>query len=134
MAHTHWAGGDAVISVGTDILRISRIEEVVARLGDKFVKRILTETERQEYADSALPVRLLAKRFAAKEAVAKTLGTGIGRGVSWQDIQIEHNDSGAPSVKLSGGALRVARERGGSIVEISLSDEAEYVVAFAVLH
>ncbi len=122
-----------MISVGTDILRISRIEEVVGRLGDKFVKRILTETERQEYVDSALPVRLLAKRFAAKEAVAKTLGTGIGRGVSWQDIQIEHNDNGAPSVTLSGGAMRVAREKGGNVVAISLSDEAEYVVAFAVL-
>ena len=122
-----------MVSVGTDILKIDRIESVVGRLGDKFVKRILTETEREEYADSALPIRLLAKRFAAKEAVAKALGTGIGRGVSWQDIQIEHNESGAPKVKLSGGALRVAKDRGGNIVEISLSDEAEYVVAFAVL-
>ena len=122
-----------MISVGTDILKIDRIEDVVKRQGEKFVTRILTETERVEYGESKLRVRLLAKRFAAKEAIAKALGTGIGRGVSWQDIQIEHNKDGAPTVVLSGGALRVARERGGSRVEISLSDEAEYVVAFAIL-
>ena len=122
-----------MISVGTDILKVDRIEAVVARLGDKFVRRILTETERLEYHASGIPIALLAKRFTAKEAVAKALGTGIGRGVSWQDIQIEHNDNGAPLVVLSGGALRVAQERGGNRVEISISDEAEYVVAFAVL-
>ncbi len=122
-----------MISVGTDILQIDRIEAVVARLGDKFVRRILTEAEREEYTASAQPVRLLAKRFAAKEAVAKALGTGIGRGVSWQDIQLVHNDNGAPQIQLSGGAYKVAVQRGGARVEISLSDEVQYVVAFAVL-
>jgi len=119
--------------VGTDILKIDRIEAVVERLGDRFVQRILTQTEREEYNSSSQPNRLLAKRFAVKEAVAKALGTGIGRGVSWQDIQLEHNEDGAPQVKLSGGAQRVAAERGANRVEISLADEAEYVVAFAVL-
>lgn len=122
-----------MISVGTDIIKVERIDAVVARLGDRFVKRILTETEREEYQNSGIPIALLAKRFAAKEAVAKALGTGIGRGVSWQDIQIEHSDTGAPLVVLSGGAERVASARGGSRVEISIADEAEYVVAFAVL-
>jgi len=122
-----------VIAVGTDILKIDRIDEVVERLGDKFMRRILTATEQQEYEASGQPNRLLAKRFAAKEAVAKALGTGIGRGVSWHDIQLEHNGDGAPQVALSGGASRVAAERGASRVEISLADEAEYVVAFAVL-
>ena len=122
-----------MIGVGTDILQISRIDEVLSRLDDRFVRRILTQSEQQEYRDSGQPNRLLAKRFACKEAVAKALGTGIGRGVSWQDIQIEHNSAGAPSVGLSGGALRVATELGGSRVEVSLSDEADYVVAFAVL-
>lgn len=122
-----------MISVGTDILKIDRIEAVVERQGDKFVKRILTEVEREEYKSSGQPVRLLAKRFAAKEAVAKALGTGIGRGVSWQDIQLVHNAEGAPGVHLSGGALQVAKARGGQQVAISLSDELDYVVAFAVL-
>ena len=122
-----------MIAVGTDILQINRIEEVLARLGDRFVRRILTQREQEEYHASKQASRLLAKRFAAKEAVAKSLGTGIGRGVSWQDIQIEHDAHGAPIVRLSGGARRVARERGAERVELSLADEMDYVVAFAVL-
>jgi holo-[acyl-carrier protein] synthase len=122
-----------MIAIGTDILRIARIEEVVERLGERFVARILTPPEQEEYRASQMPHRLLAKRFAAKEAIAKALGTGIGRGVSWQDITIGHDDSGAPQVCLSGGALAVATQRGGNRVELSLADEAEYVVAFAIL-
>lgn len=122
-----------MIAIGTDILQIARIEEVLSRLGDRFVRRILTQQEQQEYYASKQPSRLLAKRFAAKEAVAKSLGTGIGRGVSWQDIQIEHDANGAPLVLLLGGAQRVAQELGGSRVAVSLADEMDYVVAFAVL-
>jgi len=122
-----------VIAVGADILQVARIEDVVARLGDRFVRRILTPQEQSEYHASKQPVRLLAKRFAAKEAIAKSLGTGIGRGVSWQDIQIEHDTNGAPVVRLCGGAQRVALERGGVRVMLSLADEMDYVVAFAVL-
>lgn len=122
-----------MIAVGTDIIAIHRIDDVQARLGDRFVKRILTATEYQEYTRAAQPNRLLAKRFAAKEAVAKALGTGIGNGVSWQDIQIEHDRLGAPMARLSGGALAAARARGGERIAISLSDETDHVVAFAVL-
>mgnify|MGYP001817870387 FL=1 len=122
-----------MIAVGTDILRFERIDDVLERLGDRFVQRILTPEEREEYAASARPGNLLAKRFAAKEAVAKTLGTGIGRGVSWQDIRISHDDHGAPLVILTGGALEVAREKGGSHVALSLADEVDCVIAFAVL-
>lgn len=122
-----------MIALGTDILEVKRIEEVVDRLGDRFVRRILTEPEREEYAQSGLANRLLAKRFAAKEAVAKALGTGIGRDVSWQDMRIDHDDMGAPLVVLTGGAQEVASDRGGTQVLLSLSDEAQYVVAFAAL-
>jgi holo-[acyl-carrier protein] synthase len=123
----------ALISLGTDILKIERIDAVVARLGDRFVRRILTENERLEYGSSGQPNRLLAKRFAAKEAIAKALGTGIGRGVSWQDIQINHDENGAPLVELSGGAQEVAHRRGAASVLLSLADETDYVVAFAAL-
>ena len=122
-----------MIGIGTDILEIKRIDAVLERLGDRFVRRILTLQEQVEYRDSGQPVRLLAKRFAAKEAIAKALGTGIGRGVSWQDMEVAHNDSGAPLVRLSGGALAVVQRRGGRGVELSLADEQDYVVAFAVL-
>jgi len=122
-----------LIAIGTDILKFERLDEVVNRLGDRFVKRILTPEECEEYAASARPQNLLAKRFAAKEAVAKALGTGIGRGVSWQDIRISHDENGAPLVSLTGGALNVAREKGGSRVALSLADEVDCVIAFAVL-
>ncbi len=122
-----------LLGVGTDILQIERIAEVVSRQGERFVERILTPAERREYAESGLPLRLLAKRFAAKEAVAKALGTGIGRGVSWQDIEISHDGAGKPLASLSGGALEVARRLGGSRVALSISDEQDYAVAFAVL-
>ena len=122
-----------MIAVGTDILKFERVEEVVQRLGDRFVARILTPEEREEYAASARPLNLLAKRFAAKEAVAKALGTGIGRGVSWQDIRILHDEHGAPLVEPSGGALEVARDKGGSRVALSLADEVDCVIAFAIL-
>ena len=122
-----------MIGVGTDILKFDRIDETVERLGERFVQRILTPAEREEYAASSRPNNLLAKRFAAKEAVAKALGTGIGRGVSWQDIRISHDDHGAPLVILTGGALEVAREKGGSHVALSLADEVDCVIAFAVL-
>ena len=122
-----------MIAVGTDILRLDRIEEVHQRLGDRFVERILTPTEREEFGASKRPLNLLAKRFAAKEAVAKCLGTGIGRGVSWQDIEITHDDNGAPGVRLSGGALAAAGALGGTRVMLSLADESDCVVAFAAL-
>jgi len=122
-----------VIALGTDILEIERIAAVVERLGERFVQRILTPSERAEYHASQQPVRLLAKRFAAKEAIAKALGTGIGRGVSWQDIEIQHDAQGAPLVVLNGGAAEVVERRGGQGVLLSLADEQAYVVAFAAL-
>lgn len=122
-----------MIALGTDILEVARIEAVVGRLQERFVRRILSPPEQAEYQASGQPLRLLAKRFAAKEAIAKALGTGIGRGVSWQDIVITHDERGAPGVELHRGALEIARQRGGTRVLLSLADEREYVVAFAAL-
>ena len=96
-----------IVGVGTDIVQINRIEETLERLGEAFVARILTPAERLEFQSSANPHRLLAKRFAAKEAVGKALGTGIGQGISWQHIEITHNDIGAPSLRLSGRPIGV---------------------------
>lgn len=121
------------IGIGTDILRVQRIEQALTRHGERFAKRVLHPQELIDYDNSAAQAVFLAKKFAAKEAISKSLGTGIGERVSWQDMRIAHNDSGAPVVVLSGGALAVAAEKGGSTVLLSLSDERDYVVAFAVL-
>jgi len=122
-----------MIAIGTDIVRIARIAEVIERQGGRFVTRILRPEEVVAYEEHREPARLLAKRFAAKEAVAKCLGTGIGRGVSWQDMLVHHDANGAPLVTLSGGALAVAQAKGANSVLLSLSDEDLYVVAFAAL-
>ncbi len=122
-----------MIGIGTDILQFTRIEEVVARQGERFVNRILTPKEQAEYATSKRQNRLLAKRFAAKEAIVKALGTGIGNGVSWQDISVEHDELGAPLVVLQGGAAARAEQLGGGKVLLSLADEQDSVVAFAVV-
>jgi holo-[acyl-carrier protein] synthase len=122
-----------VIGIGTDIVKVSRIEAVVERQGERFVSRILTPPELEEYAASKQPERLLAKRFAAKEAIVKALGTGIGNGVGWQHICVEHDELGGPLVVLSDGAAERAESLGVSKVLLSLADEDEYVVAFAAL-
>lgn len=119
--------------IGTDIVALQRIEQVLARQGERFAKRILTEKEWQEFQSVSHPARLLAKRFAAKEAAAKALGTGIGRGVSWQDFQVDHDDHGAPLLTLQGGAEQRLAVLGASQCLLSLSDEEHYAVAFVVL-
>ncbi len=122
-----------MIAIGTDIVRVSRIDEVIERHGERFVNRILTPREFEEYQSSTMANRLLAKRFAAKEAIVKALGTGIGNGVSWQDMCVEHDELGKPLARLSGGAAAQAELLGAAHVMLSLAGEDAYVVAFAAL-
>lgn len=121
------------LAVGTDIVEIQRVAKVLSRQGDLFVRRILCEAEQAEYQRLNQSAAFLAKRFAAKEAVAKALGTGIGHGVSFQDIQVVNNEFGAPGVELYGGAAEVLKSMGGSKVLISLADEQQYAVAYVIL-
>ena len=116
-------------------MRIDRIAGVLERQGDRFVTRILAPAER-EYAFASKAsgqARSMAKFFAAKEAVAKALGTGFRLGVSWTDIVIGRNELGAPTVTLSGAAAARLTSLGGHQVLLSLSDETDHVLAFAVL-
>ena len=122
-----------VIGIGTDIVEIGRISDVLNRQGDKFVERILTESEQEQYQHSHQKAAFLAKRFAAKEAVAKALGTGIGHGVSFQDMVITNDVKGAPQISVSGGAAKILAKKEGSVVLISIADERDYAIAYAVL-
>lgn len=101
-----------VKGVGIDIVEVARIGAVLSRQGDAFVTRILTSSEQQHYAVRQQKSSFMAKRFAAKEAVAKALGTGIGNGVSFQDIVISNDNLGAPKVALAGAAEARMRELG----------------------
>ncbi|MEM9102164.1 MAG: holo-ACP synthase [Pseudomonadota bacterium] len=123
-----------MIGIGTDIVEIRRIGEAVDKLGERFVKRILIAEELKYFKSSKYPIRYLAKRFAAKEAASKSLGTGISGGVSFQDFFVDNNDLGKPTIELMGKALEIAKEQKFKDMVLSLSDEREYVVAFAVLY
>lgn len=122
-----------IVGIGTDIVQIARIEASSERLGEKFAARILTQDEVQQWHQHRRPSVFLAKRFAIKEAASKALGTGIGRGVSWQHFHIDHNEWGAPQLSFSGGAAERAKQLGVNRIHLSLSDEQDCVVAFVVL-
>lgn len=115
-----------IIGIGTDMCDISRIERVMAERGQQFVQRLLAPNE---VAEPNFP-STYAKRFAAKEAVAKALGTGIGEKLGFKDIRIDHTPSGQPIVVLSAEAQKLVGQAGK--VHLSLSDEGGFALAFAV--
>lgn len=123
----------AIVGLGTDIVEIARIEAHVVRAGDKLAKRVLTEAELAIYTVHKQPSRYLAKRFAAKEAAAKALGTGIGRGVSFQHIHIGNNDDGAPTVYFTDGALARLQQLNAAVGHISIADEQSYAIATIII-
>ena len=120
-----------ILGIGTDILQFERACAALKRTPG-LAKRVLTLAELELYEKTPQPERFFAKRFAAKEAVVKALGTGIGRGVSWQHMAITNNELGKPEVQLSGGALEYAQRQGIVRIHISYSDERGYIVAFAI--
>lgn len=129
-----------IVGLGTDIAEIERIEQKVPQAGDhealvncRLAKRVLTGAEMAIFVASSQPGRYLAKRFAAKEAAAKALGTGIGRGVSFQHIEISNDANGAPRVCFSGGAAERLALLGGVRGHISIADEKHYATATVIL-
>ena len=120
------------LKVGSDICSIKRIEEVYERYGERFLDRILTESEKK-YALSRKKDFLarVAARFAAKEATSKVLGTGF-YGVGWKDIEVVRLASGEPTIKLHGRAVAVADRRGLTGFELTMSHEREYAIAFVI--
>ncbi len=118
--------------VGTDLVLVSRIQAVLGRQGERFAQRILTPEELQRFRDHGQPARYLAKRYAAKEAILKALGTGLAKGMSWQHMRIDNDPQGAPLVVLTGAARQRLEQGGGGRMLLSLSDEREQALAFAV--
>ena len=117
-----------LLRTGVDLIEISRIAEIVRRHGRRYLDRIYTPAELDQ--SRQLP-ETLAGRFAAKEAVAKALGTGIGA-VSWQDIEILGDEQNAPVLQLHGSAARLADELGLSSWSLSISHSLSHAVAFVV--
>ncbi|MDO8577578.1 MAG: holo-ACP synthase [Dehalococcoidales bacterium] len=115
-------------SLGVDIIEIERIEKAVERFGKRFLHRVYTDAELSVCRNK--PSRL-ASRFAAKEAVMKSLGTGT-KGVGWREIEILHDAKGKPLVSLCGKARNRAEDLGLGELAVSLSDSRDYAVAFVI--
>jgi holo-[acyl-carrier protein] synthase len=123
--------------MGSDITDIRRIEKVIGRHGDRFLDRIFTEAERARAERRAHPMATYAKRFAAKEACAKALGTGIRRGVWWRDMGVVNLPTGRPTMKLTGGALRrleeIVPQGCDARIDLTISDEWPLAQAIVVI-
>jgi holo-[acyl-carrier protein] synthase len=126
-----------ILGIGNDITDIRRIEKVIEKHGDRFLTRIFTDTERARAERRAKRVETYAKRFAAKEACAKALGTGIRRGVWWRDMGVVNLPSGRPTMKLTGGAAeRLAKltpPGHEARIDLTITDEYPLAQAFVII-
>ena len=128
-----------IIGIGSDILDIRRIERTIERHGDRFLERIFTTAERAKAEKRTERIRAAtyAKRFAAKEAASKALGTGFRAGVFWRDLGVENLPSGQPTLRLTGGAaerLKAITPAGhGAVIALTMTDEFPYAQAMVVI-
>jgi holo-[acyl-carrier protein] synthase len=124
-----------ILGLGSDLIDIRRIEQTLERHGQRFIERIFTEIERAKSESRANRAASYAKRFAAKEACAKALGTGLNRGVYWRDMGVVNLPSGKPTMRLTEGAL--ARLKAitpeGQAAEIDLTITDEFPIAQAIV-
>lgn len=122
-----------ILGVGTDLCDIGRIERSLERFGERFAKRILVASELERFRRHPKPAAYLAKRFAAKEALSKALGTGIHFPVSWHGMWVENARSGKPSLGFSQPLSALLERRGVARVHLSLTDEIGMACAFVVV-
>lgn len=122
-----------IFGIGTDIVEVSRIEDSLARFGNAFAERILNEQEWLSYSQSNTQSRFLAKRFAAKEAFSKALGTGIRAPATFQNIGIAHDDLGKPVLDIAPELQTLLDSKGIRFTHLSISDEKALAAAFVVL-
>ena len=126
-----------IYGIGTDIIRIARIEAALARNGERFAQKILGPEELEKYRQRAAQVvvrgvRYVATRFAAKEAFSKAIGMGMRMPMTWRAVQILNAPSGKPQAVTS-GALKDYMDLHGLSAQVSITDEAEYAVAFVLV-
>ena len=122
-----------IYGIGTDIVEVSRIEHSLQHYGLAFAQRILNEREWLSFTQSKTQARFLAKRFAAKEAFAKALGTGLRTPATFQNIGVAHDDLGRPVLDLAADLQALLDAKGITYMHISISDEKALAVAFVIL-
>jgi holo-[acyl-carrier protein] synthase len=126
-----------IIGLGNDLIDIRRIEKTLERYGERFIARIFTDIERQKSEGRAGRAASYAKRFAAKEACAKALGTGLSRGVYWRDMGVVNLPSGRPTLRLTGGAARqlksITPDGFDARIDLSLTDDFPLAAAIVII-
>ena len=126
-----------ILTNGIDIIDIRRIKKTLDKFGDKFKNRCFTKNEIISSENKIKSTESYAKRYAAKEACAKALGTGLARGVFWKDIEVYNNSHGKPKIKLNNKALKFLRKinnESNSTIELSLTDETNYAIANVIIY
>lgn len=126
-----------ILGIGSDLIDIRRIEQSMQRHGERFVARIFTDIERARAEGRALPAASYAKRFAAKEACSKALGSGISEGVFWRDMGVVNLPNGRPTMHLTGGAAhkleRLTPPGHHAVIHLSITDEFPMAQAFVII-
>ena len=122
-----------IFGIGTDIVEVTRIEASISQFGDEFAKRILAQSELASYQSAQLKARFLAKRFAAKEAFSKALGTGLRAPATFHNIAVSHDNLGKPILILAAELLAFLHTKNITQTHISISDEKNLAAAFVVL-
>lgn len=121
-----------ILGIGTDLVRVERLRSLLERHGERLLQRLLHPSEQAELPH-ARPEAFVAKRFAAKEALAKALGCGVGVHMALNEACVIHDALGRPGLELSGAAARTAARLGVTRIHLSISDEHDYAQAFVVL-
>ena len=122
-----------IFGIGTDIVEVNRIQASITQFGDDFARRILADSELESYLQSQIKARFLAKRFAAKEAFSKALGTGLRAPATFQNIAVSHDALGKPMMLLSPELQAFLDAKNIKQTHISISDEKTLAAAFVVL-
>ncbi|AAM67806.1 holo-ACP synthase [Buchnera aphidicola] len=123
----------SIIGIGTDIIEIFRIKNIVYNFKDKLAERILSVQELEKYKVNKNPIKFLAKRFAVKEAASKALGTGISYGIKFNQIELYNNNLGKPKLRFLKYALQKSEEMKCKSIFVSISDEKLYACALVIL-
>jgi holo-[acyl-carrier protein] synthase len=122
-----------ILGVGTDLVEIARIEQALGRWGERFALKILVDHELERFRAHRKQAAYLAKRFAAKEAFSKAMGTGIRAPVSWHHVSVANQASGRPYLRFSAALTALLDRRGVRNVHLSLTDELSVASAFVIL-
>ncbi|MEP2944229.1 MAG: holo-ACP synthase [Hyphomicrobiales bacterium] len=126
-----------IIGLGSDLINIHRVEATLSKFGERFTHRVFTEVERQKSDRRNQRAASYAKRFAAKEACSKALGTGLSKGVYWRDMGVVNAPSGKPTMKLTGGAQKQLQtlmpEGHEAVIHVTITDDDPWAQAFVII-